>query len=645
MNEGRAPHPLRQTLRATVALGRTLPLAGRAVAFLVWAWIVLLGLVPVAVAVIMAVAVGASVEVVSEGVDSPAWDRLVWAMVLFAVLFGVQLVVGTWGNLLLERTGRQLNWRLRERVMRASMTPTGVHHIEDPEMQRAFQGARDASASGAGAGFALEQLPGVVASRIGIVANLVVLTVLAWPFGLVMVPVTVINQFAMARSVARVLSGSRGFASFTYPNYQRDLAITPGAAKEVRVFGLGTWLRSRYDTGVADAIATATGGGAASAGEFTPSLLGVFALNAAVSAAGVIVLAVMAADGDLGVGELTLAISAVMALRPMFNLSDAIIPFGTGVLDRVSDAQAIAERVAGDVVRPGDGRPVEGLPARSIRFEGVSFQYPGTTAEVLAGVDLELRAGERTAIVGLNGAGKTTLVKLLCRFYEPTAGRILVDDTVLTEVDPVVWRRQLAVLFQDFVRYELSARDNIRYGAVAASTPGGDHTLDAGVQLAAARVGADRILASLASGLDTPLSPRFSGGTDLSGGEWQRVAFARAMFAVHAGARVLVLDEPTANLDVRAEAELYDQFLDLTASGVAGDAGALTTVVISHRFSTVRQADRIVVLADGHIVEDGSHDDLVAAGGQYAAMFAAQARRFVDGPDPDDPSRADEAAS
>jgi ATP-binding cassette subfamily B protein len=180
----------------------------------------------------------------------------------------------------------------------------------------------------------------------------------------------------------------------------------------------------------------------------------------------------------------------------------------------------------------------------------------------------------------------------------------------------VAWRRRLAVIFQDFVRYELPAADNVAFGGV--SLLGDQDRLEA----AATRAGALDVVRRLPAGWDTPLNRQYTGGADLSGGEWQRVALARALFAVEAGAGILVLDEPTANLDVRAEASLFEDFLDLTRG--------LTTILISHRFSTVRHADRIVVLDGGRVVEDGSHDELLAAGGQYAGMFQLQAARFRD---------------
>jgi ATP-binding cassette, subfamily B, bacterial len=260
-----------------------------------------------------------------------------------------------------------------------------------------------------------------------------------------------------------------------------------------------------------------------------------------------------------------------------------------------------------------------GRPAREICFDDVCFAYPGRDSAVFDGLDLSIEVGRSLAIVGLNGAGKTTLIKLLAGLEVPQAGRITIDGHDLGDLDPTSWRRAVAAIFQDFVRYELPARDNIGFGAVEAL-----REVDADQRLARAarRAGADAILSGLPDGLATPLSRRFRGGVDLSGGQWQRIALARAMSAVEAGARVLILDEPTAHLDVRAEADLYDRVLDLTHG--------LTTIVISHRFSTVRRADRIVVLDAGRISEDGSHDELVAANGQYARLFHKQAMRYAE---------------
>jgi ATP-binding cassette subfamily B protein len=282
-------------------------------------------------------------------------------------------------------------------------------------------------------------------------------------------------------------------------------------------------------------------------------------------------------------------------------------------IDRIEEVEAA--EVAN--VRAGGTADTSRLPRRSIRFEGVCFAYPGTATQVFDGLDLEIEAGRSLAIVGENGAGKTTLVKLLCRLYDPDAGRITVDGVDLRDLDAASWHRRVAAVFQDYVEFELSAYDNIAYGALG-------HRDDAdSVRAAAELAGAIDVIDRLPDGWTTPLSREFSDGSQLSGGEWQRLALARALFAVRSGAGVLVLDEPTAALDVRGEAEVYERFLDLTRW--------TTTLVISHRFSTVRRADRIVVVDAGRVVEDGSHGDLVAARGRYASMYWLQANRFDPG--------------
>ncbi|MEV4211201.1 ABC transporter ATP-binding protein [Micromonospora sp. NPDC049662] len=258
--------------------------------------------------------------------------------------------------------------------------------------------------------------------------------------------------------------------------------------------------------------------------------------------------------------------------------------------------------------------PIAGPP--TVRFADVTFEYPGGQEPVLRGLDLTLPAGRSTAIVGINGAGKTTLVKLLGALYNPTKGQILVENQDLHDLDPNSWRRHVAVILQDYVQYESTLRDNVVLGAP--SQPVDEDALMDAIH----RAGADDVLELLPNGLSTILSPSYDGGVGLSGGQWQRVALARALYAVNLGARLLVLDEPTAQLDVRSEAAFFDRFMELTSG--------LTTVVISHRFSTVRRADAIAVLADGGVAEYGRHDELMERNGTYAKMFRLQADRFVD---------------
>ncbi|MEV6927305.1 ABC transporter ATP-binding protein [Dactylosporangium sp. NPDC051485] len=263
--------------------------------------------------------------------------------------------------------------------------------------------------------------------------------------------------------------------------------------------------------------------------------------------------------------------------------------------------------------------PADGASPPVVEFHGVSFRYPGGPRPVLQDLDLRIVPGELLAIVGLNGAGKTTLTKLLAGLYEPTAGRITVNGADLRELDPAAWRRHLSVVFQDFVKYELSVTDNVYLGR---SGPPHD---PAALARAADESGLTDLVERLPAAWDTYLARSREGGVDLSGGQWQQVALARALYATHAGASLLVLDEPTAHLDVRTEFEVFGR--------LAGRAGDNTVVLISHRLSTVRQADRIVVLDGGRVAESGSHDELMSLGGLYADMFALQAERFANGYD------------
>jgi ATP-binding cassette subfamily B protein len=318
--------------------------------------------------------------------------------------------------------------------------------------------------------------------------------------------------------------------------------------------------------------------------------------------------------GQISLAQLAVSATALVGLVQLAvptSFTDEALAQGASRLPALQRLEALpaAHVVSGTL-------PATDLPRRQVTFERVSFRYRAGERDVLHELDLELEAGRSLGIVGVNGAGKTTLIKLLARLHDPTSGRITVDGIDLRDIDPSLWQRRVAAIFQDFLRYELTARDNVTLGASQAAA-------DAqALRLAAVDAGADAIIERLPRGWDTVLSRRYVRGVDLSGGQWQRMALARAVYAVHAGAGILVLDEPTANLDVRGEAELFDRFLDVTAGA--------TTVLISHRFSTVRRADRIVVLDGGRIAEQGTHDELLELQGTYARLFSLQAGRYLD---------------
>jgi ATP-binding cassette subfamily B protein len=244
-------------------------------------------------------------------------------------------------------------------------------------------------------------------------------------------------------------------------------------------------------------------------------------------------------------------------------------------------------------------------------FEDVYFAYPGSSRLVLSGLSLRIAPGERVALIGENGQGKTTIVKLLTRLYDPTEGRILLDGVDLREYNIEDLHRQIGVIFQDFMRYEMSARQNIGVGRIERAVD------ESALRLAARKSLADGVIARLPREYNQLLGRRFEGGVDLSGGEWQKIALARAYLR---DAQLLVLDEPTAALDARSEYEVFQRFAELTDAKMA--------LLISHRFSTVKMADRIVVLEAGAIVEEGSHKDLTKLGGRYAGMFELQAAAY-----------------
>jgi ABC-type multidrug transport system fused ATPase/permease subunit len=384
-------------------------------------------------------------------------------------------------------------------------------------------------------------------------------------------------------------------------DYAFRLAVDPPASKELRLFGLAGWTLERF---IARRTTLHRLQYEATRLRERPvlwSLLIVVAANVAVFWA----LASAASSGTLSTGALVVYAQCAVGV--------SLIAFGgfSWALDGAAAPVAAVLRL-GPAMAPkgaltlGSGNP-SGLPVREIRFRDVRFAYPGggDGTPVLDGFDLTIPAGSSLAIVGQNGAGKTTLAKLLCRLYDPQAGAIEADGVDLRNLDLAAWRHRISAVFQDFIRFELPLRDNVAPGGAPEST----------IRESLTAAGAS----SLAD-LDTVLSRAYAGGTDLSGGQWQRVALARALCGVKLGAGVVILDEPTAQLDVRGEAEIFERIL--------AEASHCTTILISHRFSTVRLAERICVLEHGKVIELGSHEELMALGGRYRTMFDLQASRF-----------------
>ncbi|MBC6988264.1 ABC transporter ATP-binding protein [Hymenobacter sp. BT491] len=391
-------------------------------------------------------------------------------------------------------------------------------------------------------------------------------------------------------------------------DYLRVTGASDETAKEVKIFGLSGFLIERfqqlsdefYNKNKSLVVRRATWG----------------TFFAAVGAAGYygayVYIITQAVRGQISIGQLTFLSGSFARMRGLLEgiLSRfSSVAEGALYLQDFFDFFRLQPRIIRDVTRPV--RPFPNPIRQGFEFENVGFKYRNAGKWALRNLSFTLQAGEKLALVGENGAGKTTLVKLLARLYDPTEGRILLDGYDLREYDPAELRQEIGVIFQDFVRFQLSAGQNLAVGRIEEK-----ENTDR-IQSAAAQSLADSVIQKLPAGYDQIIGRRFAGGVDLSGGEWQKIALGRAYMR---DAQLLILDEPTAALDARAEHEVFQRFADLTKGK--------TAVLISHRFSTVRMADRILVIENGQFVEIGSHEALLAKGGRYAELFALQAAGY-----------------
>jgi len=569
-----------------------LSVADRGLAVVWWALIALRGLLPAVFAIAMGWLVGAT----QRGGNS--WPPLVLVGVVFVLLQVSAPIHHAVGANLGSRTAA---W-LYDRLALACIRPPGMGHLENPKLAGDLAMARDfdLGISGPPIFIAMDFIAGGLVELLGGLASAVVLAGFAWWAPILLVSAWLATHWLLRESaVWRDRNTEEVRAAQRHADYAYRLAVDPPAAKELRLFGLGGWVVERFRSRrrlLADLRWQAT---RLRERPVIWSLLLVLAANIVVFWS----LGAAAVGGSLALGPLVTFASA--------GVSTSMIAFGglSWALDGASAPAAAVLRLQGAMETAGalvqGSHSAAGMPAREVRFRNVSFAYPSTGEPVLAGFDLSIPAGSSLAIVGSNGAGKTTIAKLLCRLYDPQDGAIEVDGIDLRTLDLRGWRSRVAAVFQDFIRFELSLRDNV--------APGG--APEGVIEQALVEAGASGLAA-----LDTVLARGYPGGTDLSGGQWQRIALARALCAVRQGAGLVLLDEPTAQLDVRGEAEIFDRVLAATRH--------TTTILISHRFSTVRHADRICVLEHGKVVELGTHDELMAAGGRYRTMFDLQASRF-----------------
>jgi ABC-type multidrug transport system fused ATPase/permease subunit len=479
-------------------------------------------------------------------------------------------------------------------------------HLEDPKLTADLQVARefDLGMTGPPLSISMDFIAGGLVDMVAGLASAAVLFGYAWWAPLLLGGAWLAtHQLLKESGIWRDRNTDEVRSAQRDAEYAYRIAVDPPAAKELRMFGLAGWTIDRFvdrrtrlhelqyeatkmrERSVLTALAVV--------GVANVAVL--WALSSAVTSGridlGAVVVYVQAAIGSslIAFGGLNWALDGGAApCAAVLRLKDAMGPAGA--------------------LSPGH-HPADGMPAREVRFRDVTFAYPiAPDAPVLEGFDLTIPAGSSLAIVGQNGAGKTTLAKLLCRLYDPQSGAIEIDGVDLRELDIDAWRARVTAVFQDFIRFELPMRDNV-------APRGAD---DEVVQRALDAAGAGQL-----ASLDTILAKGYPGGTDLSGGQWQRVALARALAAVELGAGIVLLDEPTAQLDVRGEGEIFERILAATRQ--------CTTILISHRFSTVRHADRICVLEHGRVVELGTHTELMALNGRYRTMFDLQAQRFAAG--------------
>jgi ATP-binding cassette subfamily B protein len=506
-----------------------------------------------------------------------------------------------------------------------------LYHFEDPAFYDQLERARRQTTGRIGL---LAQLLGMTQDALTLMSFGAALLVYS-PWLLLLLAVTVLPSFL----------GETHFATLEYSllyrytperrrlDYLRYIGASDETAKEVQMFGLAPWLIQRfrlfsrkfYEENKRLSIRRSL----ASTGL---SIIGTAGYYSAY-----IIIVVRAVKGFLSLGSLTFLAGAFARSR---DLIQRLLLGASGIYQQCLYLKDLFDffEMKPAVVNPPRGRSVPPVIHKGFCFEDVGFRYPGTDAWAVRHVSFHLRPGERIAFVGENGAGKTTLTKLLARLYDPTEGRILLDDVDLREYDLGSVRKAISVIFQDFVRYDFSFEENIGVGEIekvrsyldqnqipegtmrqdsTKTASNGNGHVPSSIVAAAEKSLAASLLPRFKEGYQQMLGRRFDNGVELSGGEWQKVALARAYMRE---AQVLILDEPTAALDARAEYEVFLRFSELVAGRMA--------VIISHRFSTVRMADRIIVLKLGQVIEDGSHAELLASGGLYAELFSLQAEGY-----------------
>lgn len=549
------------------------------------------------------VAAGNGFESIDAAWHSGQLDTLVTLLLLeFALAIGSDLLgrmIGYGDALLSELFTNVTSVRLMEHA-----ATLDLEDFEDPDLQDKLDRARRQTM---GRMNLMSQLFGQVQDAITVISFAAGLLVFA-PWLIVLLAVALVPAF-VGEAHFNALGYSLNFAwtpERRQLEYVRQMGASVETAKEVKIFNLHRFLIAKYRE-LAEKFFRANRALARRRAFWGTLLAGLGTLGYYVAYA---YIAWRTVKGDFSIGDLTFLAGSFRRLRQL--LEGLLVGFSqvAGQALYLDDLFSFFE-IKPEIVSPPDAIAVPRPIARGFVFENVGFRYPDAEKWALRNLDFELRAGEVLALVGENGAGKTTLVKLLARLYEPDEGRILLDGRDLREYDLEDLRGNVGVIFQDFVRYHLTAGENIGVGQIDAMD---DRER---IREAARRAAADDVIEGLPQAYDQLIGRRFKTGVDLSGGQWQKIAIARAYMR---DAQVMILDEPTAALDARSEFEVFQRFKELSHGK--------TAVLISHRFSSVRMADRILVLAEGRLEASGTHEQLLAQGGRYAELFELQAAGY-----------------
>jgi ATP-binding cassette, subfamily B, bacterial len=595
-------------LARRVALLRLLRSGPRGLVAAYVATSLLAGLIPT----VSIVASGVLAQRVADAVaDDTGTGPVERAFVVVVALFLAGELLALVHGQLAWRLTKRIDEQVRERAMAAALAGADLARLHDPDVLAAMRKVRGLADEWVTPGNGASGLVDLGRMYLGGVANTAVMAWYSPPIAFVTFVVALIQRYRWRRVVQRFVDASDASeTSFAEWRYLVDLGLGRPAAAEIRLFGLAPWIGGRIRRAGATAWAPMQ---RARRKGVAPETVVQFLLVGGAATLALVWAARAATDGALSTGGLVVFVTTTFFVVYQLGVAsgqDAVVARGADAMP----ALELLERRAAEVVRDERGRRAAAADAPpAIELRDVWFRYPGADEDVLRGVTLSIPAGASVSLIGTNGAGKTTLIRLVCGLYRPQRGTVLVDGVDVAELDLAAWHRRIASMYQDFLRLAGTVAENVAAGAGADGHEA--------VRAAAGEAGVLRFTDRLPKGLETVVAASEADGHGLSGGEWQRIAIARALLALHAGAGLLLLDEPTSNLDTASEERLVRRLIEDTR-------GSATAVLVTHRLALARRTDRIYVIDAGRVAEEGTHDELVAAGGRYADAFGMQAALY-----------------